>query len=259
MRRSARRGRSIDKALLANLALTLMGSSEFGEETVVVVPPPNLMALPWAALPSLLGHSVVVAPSAEMWWRATKFSSVGEGVVVAGGPDLVGAADEVHRVGALYDRSVVLVPGASVDEVSGRIEGSAIAHIACHASFQHENPMFSSLRLGDGDLKVYDIERLERPPSLVVLSACDSGYTEARAGDELAGLTSALLSMGTRTVVASVGLVPDSPATSDLMVDFHKGLVAGLEPAAALAAAQEKAFDDPERFVSAASFICVGA
>ena len=65
--------------------------------------------------------------------------------------------------------------------------------------------------------------------------------------------------MGTRTVVATIGLVPDSPATSDLMVDFHKSLVAGLEPARALAKAQAQAREDPERFVSAASFICVGA
>jgi CHAT domain-containing protein len=119
--------------------------------------------------------------------------------------------------------------------------------------------MFSCLRRGDGDLNVYDIERLEKSPDLVVLSACDSGYTEALSGDELAGLTSALLGMGTRSVVASVGLVPDSSATSDLMVSFHEGLVAGLEPGRALSEAQTKWFDDPEHFVAAASFICVGA
>ena len=93
----------------------------------------------------------------------------------------------------------------------------------------------------------------------MVLSACDSGYTEARAGDELAGLTSALLSMGSRSVVASVGLVPDAAATADLMVSFHRGLIEGLEPARALSRAQSEMFDDPETFVAAASFICVGA
>jgi len=119
--------------------------------------------------------------------------------------------------------------------------------------------MFSSLRLGDGNLNVYDIERLGAPPSVVILSACDSGYTETRAGQELAGLTSALLSIGTRSVVASVGLVPDTPATSELMVDLHRGLLEGLGPAKALARAQDRSFDDPESFVSAASFICIGA
>jgi len=259
LRRAALRGRSVTNSVTAKLADDLFAGTDFGDKGVVVVPPPELMALPWAALPHLQGRPVAVAPSAEMWWRARQSRTSDESVVIAGGPDLDIAEDEVRRVGALHEGASVMGPGATVEEVRSGLDGAAIAHVACHASFQFENPMFSSLRLGDGDLNVYDIERLERSPSLVVLSACDSGYTEARAGEELAGLTSALLSMGTRTVVASVGLVPDSPATSDLMVDFHKGLVAGLEPAAALATAQEKAFEDPERFVSAASFICVGA
>lgn len=259
LRRAALRGRPVTSAATAKLAGDLFAGTDFGDKRVIVVPPPELMALPWAALPHLQSRPVVVAPSAEMWWRARRGGADQTGVVVAGGPDLEVAEQEVRRVGRIHEGATVLLPGVAVDVVKEEIEGAAVVHIACHATFSVENPMFSSLRLGDGDLNVYDIERLERPPSLVVLSACDSGYTEARAGDELAGLTSALLSMGTRTVVSSVGLVPDSPATSDLMVDFHKGLVAGLEPAEALAAAQERAFEDPERFVSAASFICVGA
>jgi CHAT domain-containing protein len=65
--------------------------------------------------------------------------------------------------------------------------------------------------------------------------------------------------MGSRTVVASVGLVPDAEATSDLMIDFHRGLIKGLSPAQALSDAQSAAFEDPGRFVAAASFVCVGA
>ena len=261
MRRAARRGRTFDSSAFEPISRALFGGVSLGDGPVLVIPPPSLMSVPWAALPALRARELVVAPSAQVWWRARGVGSElsGIGVVVAGGPDLEVAEREVRRIGQVQRGATVLPPGVGVEVVKEEIEGAAVAHIACHATFSVENPMFSSLRLGDGDLNVYDIERLQAPPSLVVLSACDSGYTEARAGDELAGLTSALLSMGTRSVIASVGLVPDSPATSDLMVDLHKGLVAGLEPAKALAAAQEKAFDDPERFVSAASFICVGA
>lgn len=259
MRRAARRQRPLDASAFDSISAGLLGGLRLGDGPVLVVPPPSLMSVPWAAIPALRGRQLVVAPSAQMWWRARRSVPATDGVVVAGGPDLEVARQEVRRVGRIHEGATVLPPGVGVEVVKKDIEGAAVAHIACHATFSVENPMFSSLRLGDGDLNVYDIERLGQPPSLVVLSACDSGYTEARTGDELAGLTSALLSMGTRTVIASVGLVPDSPATSDLMVDFHKGLVAGLEPAAALAVAQEKAFEDQERFVSAASFICVGA
>jgi CHAT domain-containing protein len=65
--------------------------------------------------------------------------------------------------------------------------------------------------------------------------------------------------MGTRTVVASVGLVPDSPATPELMERFHRGLIGAVEPARALATAQAGMAHDPAGFAAAASFICVGA
>lgn len=260
MRRAARRGRVVDRSVLERLDRSLFGEVDLtGSQEIVVVPPPPLMATPWAALPTLREKTVVISPSAEMWWRARQRKIEGDSVLVVGGTDLDVAGSEVGAVGALYEEATVLPPGAGVEEVLFALAGRRIAHIASHATFQVENPMFSSLRLGDGDLNVYDIERLGKLPSTVVLSACDSGYTESAAGDELAGLTSALLSMGTRSVVASVGLVPDSPATSDLMVEFHRGLVDGLEPAQALARAQADMLDDAQRFASAASFICVGA
>jgi hypothetical protein len=43
------------------------------------------------------------------------------------------------------------------------------------------------------------------------------------------------------------------------MVDFHRGLIDGLDPAQALSRAQSAALVHHERFVGAASFICVGA
>lgn len=260
LRRAARRGRVVDQSVLARLDRSLFGEIDLtGSQEIVVVPPPSLMAAPWAALPTLRAKTVAVSPSAEMWWRARQLRVSGDSVLVVGGTDLDVAESEVSAVGALYEGATVLPPGVGVEEVRSALAGRRVAHIASHATFQVENPMFSALRLGDGDLNVYDIERLGEPPSTVVLSACDSGYTESAAGDELAGMTSALLSMGTRSVVASVGLVPDSTATSELMVEFHRGLVAGLEPAQALSRAQTDMLGDTQRFAAAASFICVGA
>jgi hypothetical protein len=259
MRRAARRNRTIEPRSVEMLDRMLLGEVSFDDDEVILVPPPQLMAAPWTVLPGLRDKVVTISPSAEMWWRAGLGAKKGDGVVVVGGPDLAAAEGEINGISQIYGNARVFPPGSTVDAVKDAITGASVAHIASHATFQSENPMFSSLRLGDGDLNVYDIERLQDPPSLVVLSACDSGYTEARAGDELAGLTSALLAMGTRSIVASVGLVPDAPATSELMVEFHRGLVAGLEPAAALARAQQLSLDDPEGFVAAASFICVGA
>lgn len=259
MRRAARLDRPIDRVSLAELDRMLFEGVQLRGEELVLVPPPELMAAPWAALPSLREKIVSVSPSAEMWWRSHRRLRSDGGVVVAAGPDLATAGVEVAEIDELYREAMVFAADSTVEEIRNALSGASVAHIASHATFQVENPMFSSLRLGDGDLNVYDIETLDTPPEVVVLSACDSGYTETRAGDELAGLTSALLSMGTRSVVASVGLVPDSPATSDLMVGFHRGLISGLEPARALAEARSGSRDDPAAFVAAASFVCVGA
>lgn len=260
MRRAARHRGVVDPSVLERLDRSLLGELDLStSDEIVVVPPPPFMAAPWAALPTLRGKTVVISPSAEMWWRARQRKIEGDSILVVGGTDLDVAESEVSAVGALYEGATVLPPGVGVEEVRLALAGRRVAHIVSHATFQVENPMFSSLRLGDGDLNVYDIERVGQPPATVVLSACDSGYTESAAGDELAGMTSALLSMGTRSVVASVGLVPDSPATSDFMVEFHRGLADGLEPAQALSRAQAVMLDDTQRFTSAASFICVGA
>jgi CHAT domain-containing protein len=73
------------------------------------------------------------------------------------------------------------------------------------------------------------------------------------------GLSAALLAMGTKSIIASVGLVPDSEATKDLMVALHRGLISGLSPSQALHRAQMEAADTPEGYVAASSFICIGA
>lgn len=259
MRRASRRGRPLASDSLETLDRMILDKARIAGDRVIVVPPPRLMALPWGALPSLRDKSVSVSPSAEMWWRATHAERPAHKVVVAGGPDLDVAGLEVSLIGDLYGDALMFPPGSGVEEVKSALGGASVAHVACHATFQVENPMFSALRLGDGDLNIYDIERLSAPPATVVLSACDSGYGETRPGDELAGLTSALLSMGTRSVVASVGLVPDSEATSDLMLDLHRRMIAGHVPSQALSEAQADLLDDPEGFVAAASFVCVGA
>jgi len=238
----------------------LFGSLSLGAGPLVIVPTADLYITPWSALLGCQGRPVTITPSAELWYRAVGKKNRGGDSVLVAGPDLEMAHAELIDVAALYPKArMVASTESAVKIVQAHLDGAAMAHIASHASFQYENPMFSSLRLSDGDLYVYDIERLESAPGLVVLSACDSGFTETHPGDELMGLSSALLSMGTRSVIASVGLVPDSDATKDLMVALHRGLVSGLSPSEALHRAQMEAAETPEGYVAASSFICIGA
>jgi CHAT domain-containing protein len=113
--------------------------------------------------------------------------------------------------------------------------------------------------LADGPLTVYDIERLERVPRMVVLAACDSGRTVVRAGDELLGISATLLSRGARQVVASVVPLPDVQ-TAPMMVAFHELLLAGNSAPQALARVQKRfGGENSAAGAAAAGFVCVGA
>ncbi len=141
-------------------------------------------------------------------------------------------------IASLHQSAELLTgPRAVASAVLTALEGAGIAHVAAHASFRADNGLWSSLQLADGVLTVYELEQLRRPPEVVVLSACQSGLSAVRPGDEVMGLVAALLTLGTRSVVASVVPVEDR-ASEELMVALHQRLLAGEPPAAALAGAQ---------------------
>jgi CHAT domain-containing protein len=142
---------------------------------------------------------------------------------------------------------------ATVAAVTAALDGAALAHLAAHGHLRADNPQFTSLRMADGPLTVYDLERLTRPPQQVVLSSCESGLPAVGTGDEVLGLAAALLGLGTRSLVAAVLPVPDQ-AVRGLMLALHRHLRLGLGPAAALARART---DAPGS--AGAAFVCFGA
>jgi CHAT domain len=237
---------ALDELLIAPLREAL------GEAPLVIVPTGAVHALPWAALPSLSGRPLVVAPSLTLWCDlAARPLSHRRKTALVAGPRLRHSAAEVKELGALRPGATVLYGKAATAEATfAALDGAAIAHLACHGHFRADSPLFSSLELADGLLNVYELERLRRAPEIVVLSACDLGLSQTHPGDELLGLTAALLGMGTRTVVASVVPVPDAAARR-LMLAFHQHLLAGDAPAAALARAQAR--------VRTAGFVCLGS
>jgi tetratricopeptide (TPR) repeat protein len=228
------------------------------ERPLVLVPTGVLHALPWSVLPSLAGRPLSVAPSAALWRRAASAAPPPRHgrVVIVEGPGLPGAAGEVAALAGRYPEATCLAGGAAtVAAVGAALGGAGLAHVAAHGAFRVDNPLFSSLQLADGPLTVYDLEGLARAPRRLVLSACDSGLSGVRPGDELMGLAAALFALGMTTLVASVIPVPDA-ATKELMLALHGGLQAGLPPALALARAQAEWAGDP---AVSAGFVCFGA
>lgn len=244
----------LDEALFADLP-------EIGDRALVIVPTGPLQCLPWSLLPSIMGRPVTVSPSATIWQHALQRPDPPAAAVtvsVSAGPALPGAAEEARAVAAIHRTTPLIHPHATVDALMAQLNNAHIAHIAAHGRVMLDNPLFSDLRLSDGPLMVYDLERLEQVPHTVVLAACDSARSVVCAGDELLGLSATFLSLGTKQLIASVLPVLDAE-TAPLMVAFHRLLAAGHPPAVALSTVQQHLVADPATMVASAGFICVGA
>ncbi|MEU4292633.1 CHAT domain-containing protein [Kribbella sp. NPDC026596] len=246
----------------ARLETALLGEvvKHLEDGPVVVVPTGRLHAVPWSLLPSLRHRPTSVAPSAAAWLRARNAAPPSsERVVLIGGPQLSTGREEVRRLAELYPDAVVLTGGdATAEAVLEAMDGAALVHVAAHGTFRADSPLFSALELDDGPLTVYDLERLERAPHRVVLSSCSSALGGPSGADELLGLVSALVALGSSGLVASVVPVSD-PATVPLMLGLHGRLRVGDDLAEALAQARESAGDGQLARTAAQSFIALGA
>jgi len=245
----------LDGSLLRPLA------GHTGDRPLVLVPAGALASVPWSTLPSCAGRPVTLAPSAALWHAAQRPTAGGGPVLAAAGPDLPGAQPEVDTIARIYGGGSTSLSGAAatVEAVGAALCGASVAHLAAHGRIRGDNPLFSSLRLADGPLTVYDLERLDAVPHTVVLAACDAGRSVIRAGDEPLGLSAAFLGMGTRQLVAPVVPLPDGAAV-ELMTGFHHLFANGMTAAEALARAQQQwAAGPPDARAAAAGFVCMGA
>jgi CHAT domain-containing protein len=138
------------------------------------------------------------------------------------------------------------------------IDGAGLVHLATHCTFRADSPLFSSLRLDDGPMTAYDLERLGRAPRRIVMSSCDSARAATASADELLGLASALIPLGTAGLVASVVPVNDIAAVP-LMVALHRCLRDGASLAEALRDARRGLDAGPAAAACGWSFVALGA
>ncbi|MGX1365868.1 tetratricopeptide (TPR) repeat protein [Streptomyces canus] len=247
-------GRRLEELLLGPAAARL------GSGPVVVVPPGRLHQVPWALLPSLRDRVFSVSPSASSWLRARETPPPAQGgQVLVRGPGLATGGAEVPELAALYGSATVLEhDDARVPRVLEELDGAALAHIAAHGAFRADSPLFSSLRMADGPLIVHDFERLDRSPYRIILSCCDTARFASVGADELLGLVTALLPLGTAGVVACSAPVNDE-AVVPLMLTLHKGLSAGASMAEALRDARASLPGDSVHRATGWAFSAFGA
>ncbi len=162
-------------------------------------------------------------------------------VVIAGHTQdnlLPAVEEEVAAIAKLWPTAVRL-ENTRCKSLKLRAEAAdaQLLHIATHAVFRQDEPVFSGIALEDGLLTALDIFAWRLQASLVTLSACETGRASIGGGDEILGLMRAFLNAGTASLVLSQWIVDDT-ATQLLMTHFYQNLQAGQPKAAALRNAQ---------------------
>jgi CHAT domain-containing protein len=148
------------------------------------------------------------------------------------------ARQEAHAVAAVLNGQVAVDDDVSLAHLRAAAGNCRILHLATHAMFHANNPLFSGLTLAGGEwLTTLDVFNLRLSASLVTLSACDTGQHIVGGGDELLGLMRAFLYAGAASLVLTQWAVEDQ-STLRLMRSFYTELAAGQSKAAALRAAQ---------------------
>ena len=232
-------------------------SRQLGDGPVIIVPPGRLHDAPWALLPSLRDRAVSVSPSARAWLRAHATSPPeGPEIVLVRGPGLgIGA---VEALAAEHGLPILAGRAATAARVLDAIDGARLAHIAAHGTFRADSPQISALQMHDGPLTVYDFERLRRAPYRMILPVCDSGLVAPAGADELLGLTSSLVPLGTAGIIASVVRVNDQ-AADQLMLALHRRLRDGGTLAESLRDARADLSENPVQRATGWAFIALGA
>ena len=160
---------------------------------------------------------------------------------------LPGTAKELRAIARLFGsgHKLYLRDEASEENVkAGALRNARIVHIASHGLLE---PHYQALALSldpssreDGFLLHSEIAELELDADLVVLSACETGNTQMRSTEPIAGLALALRNAGARRVVVSLWPVDDA-ATAHLMTEFYRPLAAAGDGPADVGAALSEA------------------
>jgi len=146
------------------------------------------------------------------------------------------AQKEVEAIRALYPaKTTKVLVGAEATEDTFKREAAKyqVLHLAAHALFDERAPMYSALLLSstedgreDGFLEAREIADLTLNSEVAILSACDTARGRYGAGEGLIGMSWALQVAGCPTAIVSQWKVASAP-TAQLMIAFHRNLIAG--------------------------------
>jgi len=221
-----------------------------------VVPHGPLHYVPFAALHDgkeylVQRHATTVLPSASVLkYCVGKRRPSWDPMLALGNPklpqkgfDLRAAEQEIKAIAPLFRKPTVLVGAQATESAFLQQAGKhTVLHLACHGRYDPDRPNQSGLFLApdghnDGYLRTAEFFSMSLNASLVTLSACETAMGQVSAGDDLVGLSRAIIYAGSPTVLSTLWAV-DDVATSDFMKQFYKELKGGRGKAESLRAAQ---------------------
>lgn len=209
-------------------------------------------------------YEISYCPSANVFMLCTEKAwtqSAGDEMLILGIADEAAPLirDEVQAVKSLWPNAHLFVDGdATFECLQQHAPTARWLHLASHGMFRRDNPMFSTLKLSNRWLTLYDIFNLNLKADLVTLSACETGMNEVFPGDELFGLIRGFLYAGAPSLIVSLWVVHDR-STAELMRQLYANLRQGISKRAALRQAQlavKETFEHPYYW---APFILIGA
>jgi CHAT domain-containing protein len=216
--------------------------AELSTPHIIIVPHGSLHRLPFHAFYDGACYlsdrfEITYAPSASVLRYCMEKAEVADAR-----PLIVGVADpnaprvdfEVAALQNIFPEATVLVgERANREDFSRAAQNASFIHVATHATYRQDNPMFSSFKLADGYLTALDLFSMNCQANLVALSGCQSGLGQIAESDDLLGLTRGFLYAGARSLLMSLWTVSDE-STVILMNEFYKEWRAGSTRASAL-------------------------
>ena len=155
------------------------------------------------------------------------------------------ATEEARSVALMLQTTPLLHQEATKDNVLSKIRRAKVVHLATHGSAgggflvlgssSHNFTTVTKHTVEDPStllLHASELESLDIPAALVVLSSCDSGRGVIR-GDDIQGMARSFLLAGARAVLTSLCNAPDESANL-LMQFFYRYLLDGHKASEAL-------------------------
>lgn len=221
---------------------------------IIFIPQGELFFVPFPALQDGAGkfliekHTILTAPSIQILeltrQKRQEISDLAGDILVVGNPTmpevtlvtgkppqqlsaLPHSETEANAIAQLFQTQALTGNSATKAAVLQRLPNARIVHFATHGLLDRDRGLGSAIALApdrtdSGLLTAEEILDLHLNADLVVLSACNTGMGRIT-GDGVIGLSRALISAGTPSVIVSLWAVPDAP-TADLMVKFYQNL-----------------------------------